>query len=388
MSNPQNNNGKRIVRTLSRTVDNAVLLTLLVLLVFAAYALWDTHQLLAAADANNYVTYKPTNEETKSFEDFRAMNNDVIGWLTIYDTTIDYPVLRSPNSNDDYLSKSAEGEWEGSGSLFLDHDNQANFSDFNTVIYGHHMAGPAMFGQLDEFLNKDFFDKHEYANLYYSDGGLELVQDNNSNPSAIQKTGLHYEFTSYKGSNHGVQIFAMIQADGHNEAIYDVPSTTIEAKQATLQKIADYAIQVRNLNTGETRQLGKAGAAAPTKTGSVDSSFFGVTENDRIVLMSTCSADITNGRFVLCGKILDNEVPNPFPEEEKEQRILGIDVGKVLDTVLKLPLWKWIIILIVLILLIGLLYFSERDRLRRKKIRKLKKLEEEQKQKEQKEMND
>ena len=147
---------------------------------------------------------------------------------------------------------------------------------------------------------------------------------------------------------------------------------------------------VRNLHTGETRQLGKAGAAAPTKTGSVDPSFFGVTENDRIVLMSTCSADITNGRFVLCGKILDNEVPNPFPEEEKEQRILGIDVGKVLDTMLKLPLWQWIIILIVLILLIGLLYFSERDRLRRKKIRKLKKLEEEQAQNEaqETEMND
>ena len=384
MSYPRNN-GKHIVRTLSRTVDNAVLLTLLVCLMFAAYALWDTHQMLAAADANNYQTYKPTNEETKSFEDFRAMNNDVIGWLTIYDTTIDYPVLRSPNSNDDYLSKNPEGEWEGSGSLFLDHHNKVDFSDFNTIIFGHHMAGPAMFGQLDEFLNKDFFDKHEYANLYYSDGGLELVQDTNSNPGAIQQTGLHYEFINYQGRNHGIQFFAMIQADGHDSSIYSVPSTTVEAKQATLQKIADYAIQVRNLNTGETRQLGKAGAAAPTKIGSVAPSFFGVTENDRIVLMSTCSADITNGRFVLCGKILDNEVPNPFPEEEKEQRILGIDVGKVLDTVLKLPLWQWIIILIVLILLIGLLYFSERDRLRRKKIRKLKKLEEEQKQNE---MND
>ena len=380
MSSPRNN-GKRIVRTLSRTVDNAVLLTLLVCLMFAAYALWDTHQLLAAADANNYVTYKPTNEETRSFEDFRAMNNDVIGWLTIYDTTIDYPVLCSPNSNDDYLSKNPEGDWEGSGSLFLDHNNKADFSDFNTIIFGHHMAGPAMFGQLDEFLNKDFFDKHEYANLYYSDGGLELVQNTNSNPGAIQQTGLHYEFTNYQGRNHGVQIFAMIQADGHDSAIYSVPSTTVEAKQATLQKIADYAIQVRNLNTGETRQLGKAGAAAPTKTGSVDPGFFGVTENDRIVLMSTCSADITNGRYVLCGKILDNEVPNPFPEEEKEQRILGIDVGKVLDTMLKLPLWQWIIILILLILLLGLLYFAERERLRRKKIRKLKKLEEEEAQK-------
>ena len=370
-------NSKKVVRTLSRTVDNAVLLTLLVCLIFAAYALWDTHQLLAAADANNYSTYKPSTEETKSFDDFRAMNNDVIGWLTVYDSTIDYPVVRSPKSNDDYLSKNPEGNWEGSGSLFLDHDNKADFSDFNTIIYGHHMAGPAMFGEIDEFLNKDYFDKHEYANLFYSETGLELVQSNGA-------TGLQYEFVNYQGRNHGVQIFAMIQADGHDPAIYRVPATTIEAKQTTLQKIADYAVMVRNLQTGETRQLGKAGAAQPTKTGTVDPSFFGVTENDHIVLMSTCSADITNGRFVLCGKILDHEVPNPFPEEGKEQRILGIDVGKVLDTILKLPLWQWILLLIALILLIGLLYYAERYRLKKKKERKLRKLEE-QKAKEEKE---
>ena len=371
MSNPRNETSKRIVRTLSRTVDNAVLLTLLVCLMFAAYALWDTHQMLAAADANNYQTYKPSNEETKSFEEFRAMNNDVIGWLTIYDSTIDYPVVRSPKSNDDYLSKNPEGDWEGSGSLFLDHNNKADFSDFNTIIFGHHMAGPAMFGEIDEFLNKDFFDKHEYANLYYSETGLQMIETTPSNVSS--PTGLTCEFMSYQGRNHGVQIFAMIQADGHDSSVYHVPSTTVEAKQATLQKIADYAVMVRNLNTGETRQLGKAGAAQPIKTETVDPSFFGVTENDHIVLMSTCSADITNGRFVLCGKILDYEVPNPFPEEEKEQRILGIDVGKVLDTVLKLPLWQWILILIALIILLGILYRAERRRLLKKKLRKLEK---------------
>ena len=358
---------KRFVRTLSRAVDNIVLLTLLVCLLLAGYALWDTHQMLNAADAKQFTQYKPTVEDQKSFEELRAMNPDVIGWLTIYDTTIDYPVLRSPKSNDDYLSKNAEGDWEGSGSLFLDHHNKADFSDFNTIIFGHHMAGPAMFGEIDEFLNKDFFDEHEYANLFYSDGGLELVQ---STPSNGSSTGLTFEFTNYRGRNHGVHIFAMIQADGHDSAIYSVPSTTVEAKQATLQKIADYAVMARNLNTGETRQLGKAGAAKPTKYAEVEPSYFGVNENDRIVLMSTCSADITNGRFVLVGKIMDTEVQNPFPEEEETRTILGIDVDKVLDTMAKLPLWQWLLLLIALILLIGLLYFAEKQRLKRKKAKK------------------
>ena len=338
---------KRIVRALSRTVDNAVLLTLLVCLLLAGYALWDTHELLAAANANQFTAYKPSTEDRKSFEELRAMNPDVIGWLTIYDTTIDYPVLRSPNSNDDYLSRNAEGEWEGSGSLFLDHNNRSDFSDFNTIIFGHHMAGPAMFGQIDEFLNKDFFDEHEYANLFFS------------------------------GRDHGLQIFAMIQADGHDMAIYHVPSTTLPARQATLQKIADYAVQVRNLNTGETRQLGKVSAVSPVKTGSVDPSFFGVNENDHIVLMSTCSADITNGRFVLVGKILDHVVPNPFPEEEETRNIFGIDLDDVLDTLLKLPLWQWIALLVALIILVLLLYCSERYRLKKKRERKRRKEAEE-----------
>ena len=372
MSNPRDNK-KAIVRTLSRTVDNAVLLALLVMLILACYALWDAHQLSSAADAERYTSYKPTADDALSFEELRALNSDVIGWLTVYDTRIDYPVLRSPKTNDDYLSKNALGEWEGSGSLFLDHNNRADFSDFNTIIYGHHMTERKMFGDLDLFLKKDFFDKHEYANLYYSETGLELVQDNTNNPNMSPTAGLHYEFVSYQGRNHGIQFFAMLQAETSDQYIYYVPSQTEEAKWQTLQSIADRALLVRNLQTEETRQIGTPGAKGATKTGSVDVGFFGVTPNDRIVLMSTCSADITNGRFVLVGKLLDNEVANPFPEEKVTEPQYRENLFSVLDKVLTLPIWLWILILIVAIILIGILYKAERERLRRKKTKKLQK---------------
>lgn len=372
MSNPRNNR-KAIVRTLSRTVDNTVLLALLVMLILACYALWDAHQLSATADAEQYTSYKPTADDQLSFDELRALNSDVIGWLTVYDTRIDYPVLRSPKTNDDYLSKNALGEWEGSGSLFLDHNNRADFSDFNTIIYGHHMTERKMFGDLDLFLKKDFFDKHEYANLYYSETGLELVQENSSNPNMSPTAGLQYEFTSYQGRNHGIQFFAMLQAETSDQHIYYVPSQTEEAKWQTLQSIADRALLVRNVQTGETRQIGTPGAKGVTKTGSVDVNFFGVTPNDRIVLMSTCSADITNGRFVLVGKLLDNEVPNPFPVEEKTEPQYRESLFSVLDKVMALPIWLWILILIVAVILISLLYRAERERLRRKKIKKLQK---------------
>lgn len=357
-SSSKTDNGKRFVRTLSRTVDNAVLLALLVALMFATYALWDTHKVVQSANAEQFSTYKPTVEETKSFEELRALNSDVIGWLTIYDTSIDYPLLRCRYTDNDYLSKNALGEWEGSGSLFLDFNNKPDFSDFNTIIFGHHMAGPAMFGELDSFLDKSFFEEHEYANLFYSDTGLALMQNT-------------YDFETFHGTNHGLQFFAMCQADGYDTAIYGVPSTTSVSKQEALKAIADRALLARNLNTGEVKLLGKAGPSKPTKVDSVTPDFFGITENDRIVLMSTCSADITNGRFVLVGKILDHEVPNPFPEEEEATPPLLDHLLSFMNRLLGLPLWGWILILVAVIFLLGLLYHAERQRLRKKQERKL-----------------
>ena len=338
----------------------------------ACYAFWDTHQVYSAASVSTFKEYKPTAENSLSFEELRAINSDVIGWLTIYDTSIDYPVLQSPKTDSDYLSKNALGEWEGSGSLFLDHFNKSDFSDFNTIIYGHHMAGPTMFGELDAFLDKDFFDKHEYANLYYSDTGLQLVQPTSSNPNMNPTAGLTYEFVKFSGKNHGLQIFAMLQADGYDTGIYAVPSTTSNQKEETLETIAERALVVRNLNTGETKQLGKASAGSPVKTGSVDASYFGITENDRIVLMSTCSADLTNGRFVLCAKILDHEVENPFPEEDTEPQF-SIDVFSILDNYLDRPVWQWILFLIILIIVTWLLYRAELYRVKKSRERKAKK---------------
>lgn len=129
---------------------------------------------------------------------------------------------------------------------------------------------------------------------------------------------------------------------------------------------------VRNLNTGETKQLGKASAGSPVKTGSVDASYFGITENDRIVLMSTCSADLTNGRFVLCAKILDHEVENPFPEEDTEPQF-SIDVFSILDNYLDRPVWQWILFLIILIIVTWLLYRAELYRVKKSRERKAKK---------------
>lgn len=52
-----------------------------------------------------------------------------------------------------------------SGSIFMDYMNQKDFSDFNTIIYGHHMDGGAMFGDFDRYLDPSFADSHLYGNV-------------------------------------------------------------------------------------------------------------------------------------------------------------------------------------------------------------------------------
>lgn len=315
MSNPRNHTSKRIVRTLSRTVDNAVLLTLLVCLLLAGYSLWDTHQVNEEADVARYATYKPTVDDTKSFEELRAMNSDVMGWLTIYGTSIDYPVVKAQKNNIEYLSRNPEGDWESCGSLYVDYQNNPNFVDFNTVIHGHHMAEHKMFGDLDLFVDQTFFNEHQYANLFY------------------------------EGANHGVEIFSVLKVDAYTPIIGRPNITDEAAKENLLNMIRENQLHGRNTE---------------------------VTINDHIVIMATCNLSATNGRFVLVGKILDHEVANPFPEEERVRADTTINLFSIVNRFKDLPIWIWILILIGLIVVIWILYELEKKRLLRKRDKKSK----------------
>ena len=324
MSLPQKNNGKRIVRTLSRAVDNMALLTLLVCLVFSIYSFWDTHQVNEAADSKKYATFKPTTEEgKKSFAELQAMNSDVMGWLTIYGTSIDYPLVKAQKDNFTYLSKNAEGEWESSGSIYVDYRNDAHFQDFNTIIHGHHMAEHKMFGDLDLFVKANYFNEHRYANLYFD------------------------------GANHGLEIFASMTIDAYHPVASTPKITDQKAQQDLLNSIMNDAVHKRDIE---------------------------VTTNDRIIIMTTCNLTETNGRYTLVAKLLDHEVANPFPDEEEETRtgVGSLNVFSIMDRFAQLSIWQWILLLIILICILWLLYKAERRRLLNKKLEKEKRLANEQ----------
>lgn len=112
----------------------------------------------AGADTNRYEVYKPTEDKSKSFEELQALNPEVIGWVTVDGTHIDYPVTQA-SDNDKYVNTDAEGKYSLAGSIFLDYRNQKDFTDFNSILYGHHMADHAMFGDLADFKNRTFLTR-------------------------------------------------------------------------------------------------------------------------------------------------------------------------------------------------------------------------------------
>lgn len=101
----------------------------------------------------------------------QAVNPDVVAWIRIPDTNIDYPVLQGAD-NDYYLSHTWD-KWENSaGSIFLEWQSSASLDDFNTLIYGHNMANGTMFAHLHRFGNQDFFNYHPYIYLVTGEGIL------------------------------------------------------------------------------------------------------------------------------------------------------------------------------------------------------------------------
>lgn len=85
-------------------------------------------------------------------------------WLTIDDTSIDEPVMQGAD-NTEYLKKDCYGKYSVSGSLFLDSRNSADYTDSYSIIYGHHMRGGAMFGELSKFLAQEYLKTHTSGTL-------------------------------------------------------------------------------------------------------------------------------------------------------------------------------------------------------------------------------
>ncbi len=107
---------------------------------------------------------------TVDFDALRETGPDIIGWLTLPDTAINYPVTQKED-NEYYLHHLYDGTYNKVGCLFADYENQEDFSDRNTIIYGHNMRDGSMFATLNEYDEQSYYDGHPQMYLVTPGGG-------------------------------------------------------------------------------------------------------------------------------------------------------------------------------------------------------------------------
>lgn len=109
---------------------------------------------------SNFVTNNDIN-----LNDIYNQNNDLVGWLKIDDTNINYPVMQTKNNEEYYLRKNFYKKYSSYGTPFLASSCNIDTSE-NLIIYGHHMKNSKMFGELENYKKEDFYKKHKYISFY------------------------------------------------------------------------------------------------------------------------------------------------------------------------------------------------------------------------------
>ena len=105
-------------------------------------------------------------------------NNDFIGWLKVEGTSIDYPVMYTPDDPQHYLRKNFDGDYDIAGMLFIDYRCQLDPEQMSTdtIIYGHRMKNDTMFAALGNYKEEDYVEAHKTVNFdtLYQSGTYEV----------------------------------------------------------------------------------------------------------------------------------------------------------------------------------------------------------------------
>lgn len=139
----------------------------------STYAVIDGDSSAAQATTQPGITPEKHLSQTIDFAALREINTDVVGWVTLDGTNIDYPIVQGTDDTY-YLTHTFRGTQSKSGCVFLGHIYDSAFGEENSVLYGHHMKDGTMFRDLVLYKDKAFFDEHLTGRLYTPDGDYLL----------------------------------------------------------------------------------------------------------------------------------------------------------------------------------------------------------------------
>lgn len=113
-------------------------------------------------DPNSNEYTGPYADILPEYRDAYAQNNDLVGWIRIEGTKIDYPVMQTPEKKDYYLKRNFKKEYSNWGSIYVRESCDVFTPSDNVTIYGHYMQDGAMFHDLHGYYNYSFYKEHQY----------------------------------------------------------------------------------------------------------------------------------------------------------------------------------------------------------------------------------
>lgn len=183
--------------------------------------------------------------ETDYLAALRAVNPEIVGWVTVPGTQIDYPIAQAAD-NDFYLHNGFDRQYNYDlGCPFLDYRCNSDFSGFNSIVYGHHITKGRMFADIARFAERGFMEQYPEGSLTLSDGV------------------------------HAVEFFAYLNVPSDSD-IYQAVFLTPAERREYLQLLRDSAKYLREAD---------------------------ISEDDRLLLLSTCTYEFAEARGVLAGVI-------------------------------------------------------------------------------------
>lgn len=111
---------------------------------------------------------------TVDFKEVSKINSEVVGWINIPNTKVNYPILKH-NNNSYYLNHSFDKSKNNAGWIFIDYRNNAELLDKNTVIYGHNRLDGSMFGSLSNLTKKEYLKTDDEQIIYLSTPNYNYV---------------------------------------------------------------------------------------------------------------------------------------------------------------------------------------------------------------------
>lgn len=161
---------------MKKIIKISVVILLIGIMLISSYFIYknmqeDKEQEEIFEELENIVTTNETNEEKEQQEDnvnlnkLYKINNDIVGWLKIENTNINYPVMQTKDRPDYYLRKNFYKEYSVFGTPYIDENCDIENGN-NLIIYGHHINGNKMFGELENYKNEEYYNKHKFIKFY------------------------------------------------------------------------------------------------------------------------------------------------------------------------------------------------------------------------------